>query len=163
MSGLEITAFAEADFDELFALFAVIVEEGGTYPQIPPLTRDDFERTWLTGTTSVQVAHLDGRVAGGYYLKSNFIGRASHIGNAGYAVAKDVRGRGVGRALGEHSLEEARRCGFDALMFNLVFEHNPARRLWESLGFEQIGRIPDAIAGGDGVEDQDAIVYWRSL
>jgi GNAT superfamily N-acetyltransferase len=160
---VDISAYSETDFGELFALFAAIVEEGATYPQVPPLTEEEFRGVWLSGTSSVQVARLDGRAAGGYYLKPNFTGRASHIGNAGYAVAADLRGRGIGRALGEHSLDEARRCGFDALMFNLVFERNPARRLWESLGFEQIGRIPDAIAGGGGVDQQDAIVYWRSL
>ena len=68
-----------------------------------------------------------------------------------------LRNRGVGSALVEHSLEQARQLGFDALQFNLVFESNPARRLYERLGFEVVGRVPEAIDG------EDALVYWRKL
>ena len=42
-------------------------------------------------------------------------------------------------------------------MFNLVFDSNPAYRLYERLGFEEIGRVPDA-GGGEG-----ARIYWREL
>ena len=63
----------------------------------------------------------------------------------------------MGTALVEHSLAEARRLGFDAMMFNLVFESNPSRRLYERLGFEVVGRVPEAVGG------EDAIVYWRRL
>ena len=72
-------------------------------------------------------------------------------------VAPPHRRRGVGRALVEHSLAEARRLGFDAMMFNLVVESNPSRGLYEQLGFEAVGRVPDAIRG------EDAIAYWRKL
>ena len=57
----------------------------------------------------------------------------------------------------EHSLREARRLGFDAMMFNLVFESNPARAMYRQLGFDEVGRIPDAVDG------EDAVIYWRSL
>jgi L-amino acid N-acyltransferase YncA len=43
------------------------------------------------------------------------------------------------------------------MLFNLVQEHNPSRRLWEKLGFEQVGRVPDAIEG------EAAFIYWRPL
>ena len=67
------------------------------------------------------------------------------------------RNTGVGRTLVEHSLREARRLGFDAMKFNLVFESNSARSMYRRLGFEEIGRIPGAIEG------EDAVIYWRSL
>jgi ribosomal protein S18 acetylase RimI-like enzyme len=72
-------------------------------------------------------------------------------------VHPEHRRRGIGRALVEHSLGEARRLGFDALMVNLVFESNPARRLYEDLGFEVVGRVPEAFDG------EDAVVYWRRI
>jgi hypothetical protein len=56
-----------------------------------------------------------------------------------------------------HSLAEAHRLGFDAMMFNLVMESNPSRQLYESVGFKQVGRVPNAIG------HQDAIIYWRAL
>ena len=69
-----------------------------------------------------------------------------------------ARGRGVGRALLDRSLDEARELNYAAMMFNLVFERNPARRLWEAAGFREIGRIPRAIDA-----EQDALIYFREL
>jgi ribosomal protein S18 acetylase RimI-like enzyme len=43
------------------------------------------------------------------------------------------------------------------MQFNLVFTSNPARALYERLGFAEIGRVPSAIDG------EDAVMYWRSL
>jgi ribosomal protein S18 acetylase RimI-like enzyme len=56
-----------------------------------------------------------------------------------------------------HSLDEAKRLGFDAMQFNLVLKSNPARRLYEELGFQVVGRVPGAI------EREDALIYWRAL
>jgi ribosomal protein S18 acetylase RimI-like enzyme len=157
VTGPAIAPFHEADEDELFRAFAAVVEEGGGYPQAPPVSREGFRRVWIETTTAVRIARLDGEFAGGYYLKPNFPGRAAHIANAGYLVVAGMRGGGVGEALVVDSLEVAREHGFDAIMFNLVFESNPAARLYERLGFEQIGRIPDAVEG------EAARIYWRSL
>jgi ribosomal protein S18 acetylase RimI-like enzyme len=156
-SALEIREARDGDMEQLFALYALVVEEGGAFPTAPPATREDFERAWTRGKTIVLVASLETRLAGSYHLLPNYPGRASHIANAGYMVHPDFRGRGFGRKLVEHSIAEAPRHGFDALMFNLVFESNPARRLYERLGFEAVGRVPQAFDG------EDAIVYWRKL
>ena len=154
---LMIRHATEADFDEMYEAYACVVEQGGAFPRKPPADREMFTEAWLDGKAAVAVAHEDGRFAGSYFLQASFPGTVVKIANAGFLVVPELRGRGVGRALAEHSFEQARRLGFEAMMFNLVFERNPSRRLWERLGFEAIGRIPEA--GGD----QDAIVYWRRL
>jgi ribosomal protein S18 acetylase RimI-like enzyme len=60
-------------------------------------------------------------------------------------VAKDARGRGVGRALGEYVLAQARQQGYAAMQFNAVVESNHAAvRLWRALGFQIIGTVPEA-------------------
>ncbi len=159
-AGLEL-AVAEAgpdDHDELYEAFSAVVAAGEGYPQRPgPLSVADFEEYWLEHKSLVAVARHEGRLAGSYYLKPNFPGRAAHIANAGYFVVPELRGRGVGEALVRHSLDEARCRGFDAMQFNLVFASNPARRLYERLGFVAVGRIPEAVDG------EDALVYWRRL
>ncbi len=157
MTDLDIREARDGDLEELFALFALVVEEGGAFPAVPPATIADFEGAWIRGKTAVFVAPAGGRLAGSYHLLPNYPGRASHIANAGYMVHPDFRGRGIGTTLVEHSIAEASRHGFDALMFNLVFESNPARRLYERLGFEAVGRVPEAFDG------EDAIVYWRRV
>lgn len=50
-----------------------------------------------------------------------------------------------------------------AAMFNLVFESNePSVRLWRSLGFKQIGRIPQAGLLAHG-EYADALMLYYDL
>lgn len=159
-AGLDLT-LSEAgsgDHDELYARFAEIVAAGEGYPQAPgPLAIDEFDRYWLEAKSLVAVARHGHTLVGSYYLKPNFPGRAAHIANAGYFVVPEMRGRGAGGALVEDSLDQARALGFDALQFNLVFASNPARRLYERMGFEAVGRVPEAVDG------EDAIIYWRRL
>ena len=156
---LSIGPYDPADEEALFAAYAEALDEGGSFPGEPPADRDHMRAVWLGDDNAATIsATLDGEFAGFYYLRPNFSGRAAHIANAGYLVPQGMRGRGVGRALLEDSLERARELGFRAMMFNLVFERNPARRLWEAAGFEVIGRIPGAIDG-----EQDALIYWRAL
>jgi ribosomal protein S18 acetylase RimI-like enzyme len=148
-----------ADHDELHRLFARVVAAGEGYPQDPalPVGREDFDRYWLAPATVTFVARVGGGLAGGYTLKPNGVGRAAHVANAGYVVDAAQRGRGIGELLVRHSLIEARQRGFDAMQFNFVFETNPARRLYERLGFASVGRVPEVIDG------EAVHIYWRRL
>jgi len=153
----ELRPATPGDHEELFAAFAQIVNAGDGFPHAPPLFRDAFDDYWIAHTSAVWVVRREGELIGAYYIKPNFVGRASHISNAGYFVLEAHRGRGLGRRMVEHSLREARRLGFDAMQFNLVFASNPARHMYETLGFVEVGRVPAAIDG------TDAVIYWRSL
>jgi len=67
------------------------------------------------------------------------------VANCGYVTAAGISGRGVGRTMCAHSLEYARRRGFRAMQFNFVVSTNErAIRLWESFGFEIVGRLAGA-------------------
>jgi ribosomal protein S18 acetylase RimI-like enzyme len=158
-SGLElqIASAGKEDHRELFELYALVVEEGGAFPREPPADVMMFRQAWIDKKDVVLVARAAGRLAGSYALGPNYPGIASQIANAGYMVHPDFRGRGVGSVLVEHSLTEARRRGFTAMMFNLVRQSNPACSIYERAGFEVTGRVPRAFAG------EDALIYWRSL
>jgi L-amino acid N-acyltransferase YncA len=69
-------------------------------------------------------------------------GPGSHVATASFMVAADVRGHGVGRALGEYALSWARERGYAAMQFNAVVESNVAAvRLWQALGFQIVGTL----------------------
>jgi GNAT superfamily N-acetyltransferase len=153
----ELSPATPNDHDELFAAYTQIVDAGAGFPHESPLSRQAFDEYWVDHPSAVWVARVDGELAGAYYVKPNFVGKAAHIANAGYFVVESHRGRGLGQALVQHSLGEAHRLGFDAMQFNLVFASNPARRMYRRLGFQEVGRIPAAVDG------EDAVIYWRSL
>jgi L-amino acid N-acyltransferase YncA len=56
-----------------------------------------------------------------------------------------TQGRGVGRALGQHALAWARSNRYRSMQFNAVVKTNAAAvHLWQSLGFEIVGTVPEA-------------------
>jgi GNAT superfamily N-acetyltransferase len=60
-------------------------------------------------------------------------------------VDPGATGRGVGRALGDYVVAWARREGYHGIQFNAVVETNAAAmHLWQSLGFEVLGTVPEA-------------------
>ncbi|MEH1837522.1 MAG: N-acetyltransferase [Nostoc sp.] len=151
------------------ALLNVFLIEGKTYPQKEPLSQAEFSAYWLSKDafvvrSSVQDAtHKPKEILGAFYLKPNFPGRCCHICNAGFIVQPELRGQGIGRFMGEAMLLIAANLGYEAVMFNLVFETNiPSITLWQSLGFEIIGRIPRAVKLGDQ-QMIDALVMYRAL
>jgi len=72
-------------------------------------------------------------------------------------------GRGVARAMCHHSLDYAKTRGFRAMQFNFVVRTNQrAVRLWQSFGFEIVGRLPGAFLHPTAGY-VDAFVMYREL
>jgi L-amino acid N-acyltransferase YncA len=114
-------------------------------------------------TASPTVEVQDREVVGTYILRANQAGPGAHVANAAYMVAKDARGLGVGRRMGEHSLTEARRLGFGAMQFNFVVSTNAsAIHLWQQLGFKIVGTLPGAFRH-PRAGYVDVYVMFRSL
>ena len=91
------------------------------------------------------VVEEDGRILATYYLKTNQAGPGSHVCNCGYMVAASARGRGLATMMCGHSQQVAVELGYQAMQFNFVASTNEgAVRLWQKLGFEIVGRLPQA-------------------
>lgn len=164
---MQLALAGPQDAEALRRLFEVIVQEGTSFPHEQMPSDQDFQAYWFGGPATVlaQMPNRSGalEVAGAYYLKANWPGRAGHIANAGFIVAPECRHRGLGRLLGETMLDHARTFGFRSVIFNLVFAENHAsRRLWEHLDFRVLGTIPQAARKHDGTY-QDALILFRSL
>ncbi|MGH8854765.1 MAG: GNAT family N-acetyltransferase [Telluria sp.] len=127
-------------------IFGAHIDAGETFPFTTAMSREAGHAYWLgPGVTSFVATNGGGRVLGMYRLVTNMVGRGHHVASASYMVAPTAQGAGVGRSLGEHSLEEARRQGFLAMQFNYVVSTNTAAvRLWKKLGFAIVGTLPKA-------------------
>jgi L-amino acid N-acyltransferase YncA len=142
---MKIRAATDADRDAIWKIFHEVVATGDTYALDPNLSRKAALQYWCGPNARVYVAESSGRIVGTYILQPNQSGGGSHVANAGFMVAPDARGEGVGRAMGKHCLSEACRLGFRAMQFNFVVSTNEsAVRLWQSLGFKIVGTLPSA-------------------
>ncbi len=151
------------DWPGLWEIFRLVVEKGDTYPYAVDTVEEEARRLWLDVPQATYAAVEAGRVLGTYYLKPNQLALGAHVSNAGYMVHPDARGRGLGRALCAHSLDEARRLGFTAMQYNLVVSTNAeAIRLWTDMGFETVGTLAKAFRHKEkGLID--ALIMYREL
>lgn len=167
---IELRPAERSDWSALRALYEIIVEEGSSYPHDRVLSEGEFLDYWITGKLTVVACPKNcykgsdqETLAGAFYLKPNWPGRAGHVANAGFVVAPPWRGRGLGRLLGTTMLDCAKAHGYRSVIFNLVFaENHAARSLWRRLGFEEMARLPSVVRRDDGTY-QDALIMFRSL
>jgi L-amino acid N-acyltransferase YncA len=161
---MDIRPATAADHDALWAIWSEVVSSGVAFAYDEQTTRDQAIDFWYGSSTCCWVATDSvSQVTGSYYLRPNQPGRGNHVANAGYMVSADGQGHGVGRALAEHSIAEARRLGFSAMQFNFVVASNTAAvALWQRLGFRVIGTIPAAFRHAD-LGMVDALVMHRFL
>lgn len=139
-----------ADVDnvsDIWGILEPVFRAGETYTLPQDITREEAVSYWFADGNHVFVAEEDGEVLGAYYLRANQRGGGSHVCNCGYITAAHAMGRGVARAMCLHSKRHARKLGFRAMQFNFVVSTNErAVRLWQSLSFEVVGRLPSAFA-----------------
>lgn len=160
---LEIRPVTSDDEGHIWSIIGPAIRAGDTYALPPDMSEYDALRYWTGSDRETFVAEKNGRVLGTYYLRVNHAGGGSHVANCGYVTHIEARGLGIARLMCEHSLARARDRGFRAMQFNFVVSSNErAVRLWQSLGFDIVGRLPLAfrLPSGDYV---DALVMFRRL
>jgi ribosomal protein S18 acetylase RimI-like enzyme len=151
------------DAAAIWSIIAPIIRAGETYALDRALSEADALAYWMGSDRETFVAEGDGRVLGTYYLRANQAGGGAHVANCGYMTDASATGRGIARRMAEHSLGQARARGFRAMQFNFVVSTNErAIRLWQSLGFDIVGRLPRAFHH-PSLGDVDALVMFRML
>ena len=140
---MQIRTATESDFDAMWDIFQAVIATGDTLPFAGSLDRDTFRSHWFEHTSYVAAA--DSGVLGMYKVGANYPDLGSHVASATYLVHPAAQGKGIGRALVNHSLAAARADGFLAMQFNFVVGTNAAAvGLYEKLGFAIVGTLPRA-------------------
>lgn len=152
-----------SDDDAIWRIMEPMIRAGETYTFPQDIGKAETLTYWTGDDRETFVAEVDGEVLGTYYLKANQPGRGDHVCNCGYVTAQHATGRGIARAMCLHSLDHARARDFRAMQFNFVIATNTrAIGLWQSLGFEIVGRLPGAYHHPDGTY-VDALVMFQEL
>jgi ribosomal-protein-alanine N-acetyltransferase len=117
----------------------------GDVPRVAEIERTSFSDPWSPGAfrSAVDeerlhflVAEHDGAVVG--YAVSWFVMDEAELANL--AVATEARGRGIGGVLLDAAIDAARAEGCAAMHLEVRESNAAARALYESRGFEQVGR-----------------------
>ena len=142
---IEIRKAALTDHDDIWNIIKEVISTGDTYVFAPDSSKQKMLDFWCSRDKQTYVALIGNKIAGTFFIKDNQPDLGSHIANAGYMTMPAAAGKGIGKAMCEFSIAEARRLGYKAMQFNIVIKSNKAAvSLWERLGFEIIGEIPDA-------------------
>ena len=158
----EIRKATEADKPAVWRIIKAVIAGGDTYVFDPATPEEEMLTYWFSPEKHAYVAEENGEILGTYWLKANQPGLGDHIGNGAYMVSPDAKGKGIGKLMALHSIEEGRRIGYHAIQFNFVVRSNTvAVNLWKSVGFEIIGEIPDAIRHSKNGLTNAYIMYRR--
>jgi ribosomal protein S18 acetylase RimI-like enzyme len=133
------------DHDAIWNIIRQVISGGDSYVFAPDSSREKMLQYWCAEDRHTYVALVDGKVKGTFMIRDNQPDLGSHIANGSYMTDPTARGVGIGKAMGEYSLREAKRLNYHAMQFNIVIKSNEhAVALWQKLGFKIIGEIPDA-------------------
>ncbi len=153
----------DRDHDAIWAILEPMIRAGETYPLPRDMNKEQAFDFWFAPEKETFVLEENGVVLGTYFLKANQLGGGAHVANCGYVTAATAQGRGIARQMCLHSLQRAKERGFRAMQFNFVVSTNErAVKLWTSLGFETVGRLPLAFEH-PALGFVDALVMYRAL
>jgi L-amino acid N-acyltransferase YncA len=142
---LNIRIAEQNDTDALWEIIHEVIKTGDTWIFHPNSSKEKMLEYFFDKKKHLYVAEIESKIVGTFFLTENQKDLGNHIANAGYMVHPNLQIKGIGRRMGEFSLVEAKQLGFKALQFNFVVKSNEkAVCLWQSLGFEIIGEIPEA-------------------
>lgn len=143
---LKIRKAVEHDKPAVWQIIKAVIAGGDTYVFAPDAPQEDMMAFWFTSDKHNYVAELDDEIVATFWLRANNPGLGKHVGNAAYMVSPVAHGKGIGKKIAVWSLEEAKRLGFESMQFNFVVKSNTvAVKLWQDVGFQIIGEIPDAM------------------
>lgn len=160
---LAIRPVSDVDRDALTGMLVPVFRAGDSYTVDPGISPEAALAYWSAPEKSVFIAEWGDTPVGTYYIRPNQGGGGAHVCNCGYITAPAARGKGVARAMLDHSMAEARAQGYRAMQFNFVVSTNRrAIETWVRAGFRVVGELPGAFLHPDAGY-VDAYVMWKDL
>jgi ribosomal protein S18 acetylase RimI-like enzyme len=171
--GLTIVSLAPeevaAHLPVLIATLQEAVEDGASVGFLPPLTGDEARAYWESvagalsdGSRVLLIARsTDGEVLGTAQLDLALRANGRHRAEVSrLIVRRAAQRRGVARALMAALEAEARRLGRTTLVLD-TRQGDPSERLYQSLGWQVVGAIPQYARSADGT--LAATVFYYKL
>jgi len=104
-----------------------------------------FIQSMIDSPVNIMIlCEVDGRIAGNCQLSMNTRLKTRHRGRLAIALYKEFWGRGIGTAMFKELIELGSSFGLSQLELEFVEGNERGRALYEKMGFEIVGSIPDA-------------------
>ena len=149
----------QADSDAIVRIYNQGIEDRiATFETRPRMAEE--VAGWFDGVHPIVVAEQDGQVVG-FASTSSYRPRECYAKIAEFSVyvARDFRGRGVGRRALEALIEESRKAGLHKLVSRIFPENLASRAACRAAGFREVGTY-EAHGQLDGVW-KDCVVVER--
>lgn len=158
---MEIRKYSKNDIKTMVEIWNEVVEEGIAFPQEECLDVESG-KDFFASQSYCGIIEEQGCIKGLYILHPNNVGRCGHIANASFAIRSNYRGQHLGEKLVLDCLEQAKKLNFKILQFNAVVKSNiHARHLYERLGFQKLGMVPNGFHLKDGTYEDICLYYHR--
>ncbi len=109
---------------------------------------------WLGSIASGDISSvvaLDGnRIVGTSAIVRDLLGWSAHVAEIRILVSEEMRGRGLGRVLLQHSFSQAISNGAEKLMARMTPDQRSAIALFEEIGFRGEAMLRDHVRDRDG-------------
>ena len=126
-------------------------------PAMARIERESFDSPWSANEITKDVMAGGGVYVAVALLGEERVGYAEVRSVAGeaqiynIAIAPEMRGRGVGEALLRHVISAAEAQGCNVVTLEVKAGNDAAMKLYEKLGFREVGRRPRYYKGVDAV------------
>ena len=142
VSAVTLRAATGADLPAVKDIYNQGIEDRVATLETQPRSDDEIA-AWFEAhgdRHAVLVADVDGVVSGWASLNP-FSHRCAHaaIADLSVYVAREKRGRGIGRALLEALVERAREARFHKIVLHAVASNEAGTRLYRRMGFREVG------------------------
>ena len=123
---------------------------------------ENFIESCREGNDYFIVVEVDEKIVGDCSLNFNTHLKDRHRGKIGIAIDEAYWNRGIGSLLFDEMIRLAEeKDGIEQLELGVLDNNERAKHLYESKGFEYIGRIPRAIKQKDGTyHDEEMMVKF---
>ncbi|KHF38912.1 GNAT family N-acetyltransferase [Halalkalibacter okhensis] len=151
--------------DELSELLIQVVEDGASIGFLSPLQTVDAEIYWsnlLNSDLLLFVAKMNNKIVGSVQLQLCRKQNGKHRAEIGKLMTHpDYRRKGIGRSLMNKAEEQAKHENRSLLVLD-TREGDPSNLLYSSIGFNQVGIIPNYAKSGDG-KLHSTVYYYKII
>ncbi len=142
VNNVVIRGYQNSDIEDCRGLWCELTERHREIYNDPTIGGDDpgkhfDEHLEKVGSDRIWVAERDGKVVG----MTGLMGKGMELEIEPVVVTTSERGKGIGKMLLKHVIQEAEKIGVKFLLIRPVLRNHDAIRLFHKAGFNNVGRI----------------------